>query len=150
MELEELVEPVVGSAGLDLVEASLNGPRGHRVLRVTVDRAGGVDLDAISLVSERISRRLDLEGYEAGPYTLEVSSPGLERALRAPREFSRAAGEQVRLKLAGPVEGDRTVSGTIVEADDDAVTVETAGGLRRIPYAEVASARTVFEWGGGR
>ena len=89
MDVEALVRPVVESAGLELVDAAFRREGGRRVLRVTVDREDGLDLEAISEASERISRRLDLEEVTSGPYTLEVTSPGVERILRLPRDFER-------------------------------------------------------------
>ena len=146
MDLEDLVRPVVEAAGLDLVDVGFQRGRGEHLFRVTVDREGGVDLDAIAEVSERISRRLDLEGFEPGRYSLEVSSPGVERPLRRPRDFSRSVGETVKVKTSRPVEGSRTLRGTIVEAGQDAVRIATEEGERDLPYADIASARTVFEW----
>ena len=147
MDIEALVRPVVESSGLELVEAAFRRDAGRRVLRVTVDRDGGVDLDAISDASERISRRLDLEDVVSGSYTLEVSSPGIERPLRAPRDFERRVGEKVKVKTAEPVEGSRTHTGTLAAADADAIVVATEQGERRIPFGEIRSARTLFEWG---
>jgi ribosome maturation factor RimP len=148
MDVEALVRPVVEAAGMELVEAVLGRERGRRVLRVTVDREGGVDLDAISEVSERISRRLDLEGFDpgAGPYSLEVSSPGLERPLREPRDFQRRVGERVRVRTKEPVDGARTHEGPLVAADGEAIVVAAGGGERRIAYAEIRSARVVIDW----
>jgi ribosome maturation factor RimP len=145
MDVEALVRPVVEASGLELVEAVFRGEGGRRVLRVTVDREGGVDLDTIAVTSERISRRLDLEGFSPGPYQLEVSSPGLERNLREPGQFARAVGEQVRLKVTAEA-GARVVEGTLTGADEEGVTVATATGVQRAGYAEIASARTIFEW----
>ena len=82
MDLEGTIRSVVEGAGLELVEANLHRTPGRSLLRVTVDREGGVDLDAIADASGRISRRLDLEGFDPGPYALEVSSPGIERPLK--------------------------------------------------------------------
>ncbi|HXF71534.1 MAG TPA: ribosome maturation factor RimP [Actinomycetota bacterium] len=148
MDVEALVRPVVEAAGMELVEAVLGRERGRRVLRVTVDREGGVDLDAISEVSERISRRLDLEGFDpgAGPYSLEVSSPGLERPLREPRDFRRRVGERVRVRTKEPVGGARTHEGRLAAADEEAIVVAAGGGERRIAYAEIRSARVVVDW----
>lgn len=148
MDVEALIRPVVEAAGMELVEAVLGRERGRRVLRVTVDREGGVDLDAISEVSERISRRLDLEGFDpgAGPYSLEVSSPGLERPLRGPRDFRRRVGERVRVRTREPVGGARTHEGALVSADEDGIVVAAGGGERRIPYGEIRSARIVIDW----
>jgi ribosome maturation factor RimP len=147
MDLEALVGPVIEAAGLELVEVSFGRQAGHRVLRVTVDRDGGVDLDAIAGASERLSRRLDVEGFDPGTYTLEVSSPGVERRLRRPGDFARKVGEKVKVRTAEPLEGSRTHTGTLVEADEDGVTIATEAGRRRVPFEGISSARTVFEWG---
>jgi ribosome maturation factor RimP len=147
VDVEALVGPVVESAGLELVEVAFGREGGRRVLRVTVEREeGGVDLDTISGVSERISRRLDLEGFAPGPYELEVSSPGIERPLREPRHFARHLGERVKLTTAEPLNGARTHHGALVAADADAVVVATDGGELRVAYADIRSARTVFDW----
>src|SRR4029450_12966125 len=102
-EVGDLVRPVVEAAGLELWEGSFGREGGRRILRVMVDRAGGdeehggVDLDTIAVTSQRLSRRLDLEGFEQDrPYELEVSSPGLARLPRAPRRLSRSVGHTVR------------------------------------------------------
>ena len=147
MDVESLVGPVIEGAGLELVEVSFHRGSGRGLLRVTVDRDGGVDLEAIAVASERISRRLDIEGYDPGPYTLEVSSPGLERPLRRPEEFARRVGSKVKVKTARPVEGARNMTGTIVEAGPDEVRIATDEGERTVPLGDITSARTVFEWG---
>ncbi|HJS27141.1 MAG TPA: ribosome maturation factor RimP [Actinomycetota bacterium] len=152
-EVEELIRPVVEAAGLEVWDVTFRRETGRRVLRVTVDRAGegpeeGVDLDTISGVSERLSRRLDLEGFAAEtPYSLEVSSPGLERALREPRHFERSVGQQVKVKTAEPVEGRKVHEGALVSADPEAIVIASEGGELRVRYEDIGSARTVFEWG---
>jgi ribosome maturation factor RimP len=146
-DVEELVRPVVESTGLELWDVSFRKERGRLVLRVMVDREGGVDLDTISETSERLSRRLDLEGFSGDrPYALEVSSPGLERALREPRHFRKSLGAKVRVKTVAPIEGRRVHEGALVSADAEAIVIASAGGELRVPYADVASASTVFEW----
>jgi ribosome maturation factor RimP len=149
MDLDGLVRPAVEAAGpdLELVEVAFGRESGRRVLRVTVDREGGVDLDTIAQVSERVSRRLDLEGFAPGPYTLEVSSPGVERPLKEPQDFAKRVGEKVKVKVAEPVGGARTLTGTIVAASPDEVRIATEAGERAVPFQAIASARTVFEWG---
>jgi ribosome maturation factor RimP len=158
-EVGDLVRPVVEAAGLDLWEVSFGREGGRRILRVTVDRAGGeqraggdqnvggVDLDTIAATSQRLSRRLDLEGFEQDrPYELEVSSPGLERALREPRHFERSVGQRVRVKTVEPVDGRRVHEGALVSADAEAIVIASDGGELRVVYDGIASARTVFEW----
>lgn len=146
MELEELVRPVVEAAGLELWEVSFHGSGRRAVLRVTIERAGGVDLDTIAEVSERLSRRLDLEDFGPAGYALEVSSPGVERPLRTPRHFALSVGERVKVKTVGPVDGRTVHEGELVSADAEAIVIAAEGGERRVPYAEIRSARTVFEW----
>jgi ribosome maturation factor RimP len=119
---------------------------GRRVLRVTVDRDGGVDLEAIAAASERVSRRLDVEGFDPGPYSLEVSSPGVERPLRGPEDFRRRLGERVRVRTHRPVDEARNHTGVLVDATDETVTIATDAGERRVPIADIASARTVVDW----
>jgi ribosome maturation factor RimP len=149
MDAESLVRPVVEAAGLDLWEVSYRTESGRRVLRVTVDRDGGVDLDTISETSERLSRRLDLEGFsEDRAYSLEVSSPGLERALREPQHFERSVGQRVKVKTAEPMGGRRVHEGALVSADAEAIVIASEGGELRVPFADIASARTVFDWPG--
>jgi ribosome maturation factor RimP len=143
MDVEALVRPVVESCRLELVDVTFTGG----LLRVTVDREGGVDLDTVAECSEKISRRLDLEDFGSGAYTLEVSSPGVERHLREPRDFVKRVGEKVKVKATVPDEGGLTLTGTIVAADEDAVTIATDCAKRRVAYPFIRSARTVFEWG---
>ena len=150
MDLDGLLRPLVEQAGLDFVEASFSREQGRRVLRVFVDRDGGVDLDAVAAVSGRIGRRLDLEGFAPGPYSLEVSSPGIERPLREPRDFARRVGDRVRVKTAGPETERRTLVGTILAASERQLKIATDGGEVNVPFEAIASARTVFEWGGRR
>jgi ribosome maturation factor RimP len=154
VDVEELIRPVVEAAGLELWDVTFRRETGRRILRVTVDRAGGderaggVDLDTISEISERLSRRLDLEGFAGDTqYSLEVSSPGLERALREPRHFERSVGQQVKVKTAESVEGRRVHEGALVSAGPEAIVIASEGGELRVRYEDVDSARTVFKWG---
>jgi ribosome maturation factor RimP len=146
-ELEQMVAPVVEAAGLELVEVTFRRESGGKVLRLTIDREGGIDLDTIADASERVSRRLDVEGFDPGPYRLEVSSPGLERPLRKPEDFARRLGQKVQVRAEAAGEDPAVMTGTLVSADQDAVTIATDVGERRVSHAEITSARTVFEWG---
>ena len=152
MDVEALVRPVIEAAGLELWDVTYRKEGGRMVLRVVVDREGGLDLDTISETSERLSRRLDLEDFGNGRYSLEVSSPGLERPLKEPRHFRRSVGERVKVKTVEPVDGRKVFEGALVSADAEAIVIASDGGELRVPYENVASARTVFDWGaaGGR
>ena len=150
MDVEALVRPVVESSGLELWDVSFRGEGGRSILRVSVDRDRGVDLDTIAEVSERLSRRLDLEDFGPRGYTLEVSSPGLERPLRTPRHFERSVGRRVKVKTTEPIDGSKVHEGALVSADAEAIVIASEGGELRVSYAGIASARTVFEWGTAR
>lgn len=141
-----LLGPYLAAEGLELYDVELLGGGRGRVLRVTLDAAEGIDVERIAETSRAISRILDEEDVVPGSYTLEVTSPGLERRLRRPAHFRGARGREVVVKTFGPVDGERTHRGVLVEADEEGFSVETADRLRRIAFAEVASARTVFRW----
>jgi ribosome maturation factor RimP len=146
MDAEALIRPVVEGAGLELVEVVQRREGGRRILQVTVDRDEPLDVDTIAEVSDRISRRLDAEGFEVGPYALEVSTPGLERPLRGATQFRRAIGASVKVTTSAPVDGAHVHEGPLVGADDDAITVAVGGAERRLRLADVATARTVVDW----
>ena len=142
--------PAVAALGLDLYDVEVSGTGRARVLRVLVDRAGGVDLDAIADATQSISPLLDappLDAVIAGPYALEVSSPGLERPLRTPAHFAGAVGEIVSVKTrATDDHGARRVRGIVASADDTGVDLTVDGATERIAYDAITQARTVFEW----
>jgi ribosome maturation factor RimP len=139
-----LVEPLVTDADLSLYDLDLAGG----VLKVLVDAPGGADIDAISRLARTVSRALDEHDPIEGRYTLEVSSPGLERPLRTPAHYAGAVGTTVKVKTRPGVEGDRRVEGTVIAADDTTVTVRDADGVdRTLSYDDIERARTTFEWG---
>jgi ribosome maturation factor RimP len=144
--LYDELAPVVCALGLELVDVELAAA----TLRVTVDRPGGIDLDGLAEANRAVSATLDRVDPLPGRYTLELSSPGLERRLRTPEHFARAVGETVTLRTL-PGAGDaRRLTGRLTAADADGVVVEGAdvpGGSARVSYATIERARTVFEWG---
>jgi ribosome maturation factor RimP len=146
-ELIELLAPVVARLGLELVDIELVGSGRSRVLRVRVDRDGGVDLAAITEATQEISPVLDRTDAVPGAYTLEVSSPGLERPLRRPEHYARAMGETLNVKLRGTDGAAKRARGVLVAADDEGFDLESETGRVHVAYPDVLSARTVFEWG---
>ncbi len=146
-DLYATLRPVMGAAGLELVDVELRSG----VLLVTVDRDGGVDLDALTEANRAASAVLDELDPIPGRYALEVSSPGVERRLRTPDHFARAVGETVMVKTRPQVAGDRRLRGQLVSADDVGfdLAVEGAPGPVRLGYDDVDRVRTVFEWGPG-
>jgi ribosome maturation factor RimP len=145
-ELFTRLEPVIAAAHLELVDVELRSG----VLLVTVDRQGGVDLEALTDANRAVSTVLDEIDPIPGRYTLEVSSPGVERTLRTPAHFVKAIGETVTVKTRPQVAGDRRRRGVLVAADGDALTLEEEGGPDggvRLAYSDIDKARTVFVWG---
>ena len=140
-------EPVLSSLGLELVDVEIVGSGRARTLRLTVDRDGGVDLDGLAQANGPVSDALDAVDALSGPYTLELSSPGVERPLRRPSEFRRFVGSTISVKSHDPVAGARRHRGRLVEADDTGIALDVEGEQRRFSYDAIASARTVFEWG---
>jgi ribosome maturation factor RimP len=142
--VRELVEPVLATSDLELVDVEVD--RG--LVRLSLDRPGGIDLEAISAISPAISAALDAGDPLPDQYHLEVSSPGLERPLRTPEQFQRFVGSKVSVRTLPGVEGERRVTGTLKAADDEGVVVDPDGGApRAVRYADMERARTVFEWG---
>ena len=141
------VEPVLSRRGLELLDVELVGSGRARTLRLTVDRAEGVDLDALAEATEPVSAALDEAEVVSGSYTLEVSSPGLERALRRPDQFRRYLGTTISVKSKELQAGARRHRGVLVAADDEGVTLDVEGDQRRFPYEGITQAKTVFEWG---
>ncbi len=145
-ELFTQLHPVIAAAHLELVDVELRSG----VLLVTVDREGGVDLEALTDANRAVSSVLDELDPIPGRYTLEVSSPGVERTLRTPAHFAKAIGETVTVKTRPQVPGDRRRRGVLVAADDQGLTLHEEGGQDgdvRLAYSDIDKARTVFVWG---
>jgi len=149
---EALVEPLVRAEGFELIDLQYaREPQGW-VVRLFIDRPGhdpmsregGVGLDECAAVSHAVETALEVEDLVPHAYSLEVSSPGLERPLRTAAHFARAVGEAISVKARGV-----RVRGVVQAVGDDTFTLLTdAGEEHTISYAEVVQARTVFEWGG--
>lgn len=146
-ELWEMLASTVAPLGLELLDAEVR----PGLVRVVVDASGGAGLEVIAEATRAVSAALDRQDPLPGQrYTLEVTSPGVERPLRTPRHFERAVGEKVSVRLVAGGPGERRVIGTLRAADEDGFElVPDEGEPRRFAYDEVERARTVFEWGPG-
>ncbi|MFM8563515.1 MAG: ribosome maturation factor RimP [Acidimicrobiia bacterium] len=145
--VRDIVQPIVADLGLELYDVEYAGG----MVKVTIDTppgsSAGVDVDQLSRATRLISRDLDHIDPIPGQYTLEVSSPGLERNLRLPRHFQREIGKQIAVRLNNPVDGERRVNGMLVAADETTFTVTLDSGQQRIvAIDQVDRARTVFVW----
>ncbi len=146
----KMVAPLLVDLKLDLYDIEFRGGN----LRITIDTppgsASGVNLEQISFVTRMISRDLDHDDPVPGRYTLEVSSPGLERTMRTPQHFQREIGKTVALRLRDTAQGDRRVSGILIAATESDITVQLDDAeltRRVIPLIQIDRAKTVFAWG---
>ncbi len=139
---EELTGPVA-DLGLDLEAVDLSTAGRRRILRVAVDKDGGVTMDDIADATREVSRVLDeSDALGEQPYTLEVSSPGIDRPLTLPRHWRRNVGRLVKVVLP---EGD-PVTGRVTGSDDQGAVLEVDGTERRVEYAEVKKAKVQVEF----
>lgn len=143
--LRGVVEPVLRGEGCELVDLEYRREGRGWVVRIFLDRPGGVTLNDCQRVSEQVGDLLDVEDLIPHPYTLEVSSPGLERPLTRPEDFVRFAGRAARISTFAPLEGQRHFTGTLRGCEEGAVLLEVAGaGLVRIPRDAISRARLKF------
>ena len=142
--LRALIEPSLAAQGLELFDLQIGGG----IVRVVIDRDGGVDLETVTSATRELNRMLDESDPVPGRYTLEVTSPGIERNLRTPEHFRRAVGEIVKVRTQPDVEGERRVQGELLEAGAEGVVISVEGddAPRRLAYGEIERARTVFDW----
>jgi len=141
-----LVAPILADLELDLYDLDF----GAGLLKITVDKPGGCDLEVISLATRLIRREFEHSDPVPGEYTLEVSSPGIERSLRRPDHYTRVIGATVNVRLRDVTNEARRIQGVLVAADDHGITVrsdEAPHADRTVTYDQIDRARTVFVWG---
>ena len=137
----EIAEQAAIDHGVELVHAEVAGPEGHPILRVFIDKPGGVTHDDCSGVSTQLGTVLDVEDFIHSAYTLEVSSPGIERGLYKRADYERFAGSQAKIKSRMPVKGQRNFRGRIIGVEDDNVILEDrTSGRATIPLDGIAKA----------
>jgi ribosome maturation factor RimP len=144
--LWELFEPVVNGMGFDLIEIEHFPNPKHGVLRLYIDKPGGVVIEDCSDVSQQISALIDVEEPISGQFNLEVSSPGLDRPLRRVKDFQRFVGSQVKLKTIMPLDGQRNFKGRMLSADENSVVIETDTEELSVPMNAIEKARIVPEF----
>ncbi|MCB1245630.1 MAG: ribosome maturation factor RimP [Acidimicrobiia bacterium] len=143
-QLWNLIDPYVGAEGIELDDVEVLG--GGKIVRITVDDEEPVGVDRIAELSRGIGRLLDAVDPIPGAYTLEVSSPGLERKLTRPRHYEKSVGRQVKVKTFREIDGTKIHDGILDSSDDSGFIVEVDSDRRSIAYSDVSSARTVFVW----
>jgi ribosome maturation factor RimP len=146
--IEAIAERVAVPAGIEVVEVELKGGGQNRFLRISIDKPEGVTHADCEMVSHEIGTILDVEDVVPGHYTLEVSSPGVERKLQKMKDFERFTGKKIKAILREPVENSRRWEGTLASCADGLITLEVAAGKSiQFPFDQVEKANLKFEWG---
>jgi len=148
--VRQIAAPLAAQEGLELIDAEIGGGGGRQILRLFIDKAGGVSLDDCTAVSRAVSTALDVEDPIEGAYDLEVSSPGLDRPLKTPEHFQKFLGSKVRVKTFGPLpdcENRRTFLGILQGYENGTIAIDVDGKTFRVPHALVSKANVepVFE-----
>jgi ribosome maturation factor RimP len=141
-----LIEPLLGQLGYELVDLEYAPGRTRAVLRVFIDRPSGVGLDDCERASHELSALLDVEDPVPVGYTLEVSSPGLDRVLRTPAHFQRFVGERIWLELRVARDGRRRYTGRLETLSAEGIELNVDGATVRVPFNEISRARLAPLW----
>ena len=146
--IEAIAERVAQPEGIEIVEIELKGGGKNRFLRISIDRPEGVSHADCELISQQVGTILDVEDVIPGSYTLEVSSPGVERKLLKYKDFERFTGKKIKVSLREPVENSRRWEGTLGSCADGLISLEVAEGKTiQFPFDQVEKANLKFEWG---
>lgn len=138
---KDVLEPLCTAEGIELVHLECQREAGGRILRLYIDRPGGVTLDDCINISRQSGDLLDVFLEDTGPYNLEVSSPGLNRPLGKKLDFDRFKGNRVTIRTASPVGGQKKITGILLGISEDMVSVSTGDRTVAIPYHEIQTAR---------
>ena len=140
------IEAFLAVEGVELDDLDLRGGGRGRILKVIVDAEGGLGLDRIADLARGLSRMLDEDDLITGPYSLEVTSPGLERPLRRPSQYRKSVGREVVVKTGAEVAGETSHRGVLDGVGEADVTLRVGDEARLIPFDAISGARTVFLW----
>ena len=146
--IEAIAERVAQPEGIEIVEIELKGGGKNRFLRISIDKPEGVTHGDCELISHQVGTILDVEDVVPGAYTLEVSSPGVERKLSKYKDFERFTGKKIKAILREPVENSRRWEGTLASCADGLIILEVEEGKTiQFPFDQVEKANLKFEWG---
>jgi ribosome maturation factor RimP len=144
----ELAIPLAQAEGMEIVDIEFRheGSRGGRVLRLYVDKQGGPNVDDLTRVSRQLSEVLDAQDTIDGAYTLEVSSPGINRPLKKPEHFSRFVGKRIRIRTRDLIEGRRSFVGILDEVAGNSVRLTQEGKQYWIPFSMIEKSNYEHDW----
>jgi len=142
--LWDRIDPYVAAEGIELDDIEILG--GGQIVRVTVDASDPIGVDTIAELSKGIGRLIEEDDPFSSSYTLEVSSPGLERKLTRLHHYEKSVGNVVKVKTFAAVDGDKVHRGTLQSVNEDGFAIDVEGSERKFQYEDVSSARTIFVW----
>lgn len=144
----QLAGPLAEGEGMEIVDIDFRheGSRGGRVLRLYLDKEGGPNMDDLSRVSRQLSELLDAQDTIEGAYTLEVSSPGINRPLKKPAHFARFVGKRIRVRTWDLVDGRRSFLGILGQVVEDSVILTQEGKRYQIPFSMIEKSNYEHDW----
>ena len=144
--VETVALPLLEELGLELVEVQFRREQSGWVLRLIIDKQGGVNLEDCTAVSRELSQLLDIEDFIDQAYNLEVSSPGLDRPLKSMADFQRFTGRKAKIKTIEPIAGEHVFIGKIQQTEGESIVLEVGRREVVIPFSQVAKARLEVEF----
>ncbi len=144
-DIRQVVEPVVASEGFELVDLEYRRESHGWVLRIYLDREGGITLEDCAGVSGEIGTVLEVKDFIPNPYALEVSSPGLTRPLKKPEDYEKFKDQLVKIRLYQPLDGRKNFKGTLLGIEGETVRVNVDGRIYDLPFRGIAKANLDFE-----
>ena len=144
----ELAAPLVEGEGMEIVDIDFRheGSRGGRVLRLYLDKEGGPNVDDLSRVSRQLSELLDAQETVEGAYTLEISSPGINRPLKIPDHFARFVGKRIRVRTRDLIDGRRSFLGILGQVANDSLILTQDGKRYQIPFSMIEKSNYEHDW----
>jgi ribosome maturation factor RimP len=140
-----IAEPILSNEGMELVEIEYRRESKGWVLRLYIDKAGGVNINDCTCISQEVGRSLDVEDLISTPYTLEISSPGLTRSLKKEEDFMRYRNHMIKVKTLNPIENRWHFKGRLLDVSENRIAIEMDGGIFQIPLSNVAKANLEIE-----
>ena len=135
-----MIDPILSNERMELVDIEYRRESKGWVLRLILDKEGGITLDDCTRVSQEVGRSLDVEDVIQTPYTLEVSSPGLTRPLKTQKDFMKYRHRLIKVRTVDPVQNRRQFKGRLLEVSENGIEIDVDGGIFRIPLSNVARA----------
>jgi len=144
----ELATPLAANEGMEIVDIQFRreGSRGSKVLRLYLDKENGPSVDDLTRVSRQLGELLDTHDAVEGAYTLEVSSPGINRPLKKPEHFERVVGKRIRVRTRAMIDGRRSFLGVLQAISEGQISVQQEGKTYRIPLSDIEKSNYEHDW----